>query len=345
MLPKTRLEIVAHDGDVHVRNGDLDAIDLSAKAKEDEGGGGGGGGGGDGERRVVAGVVEGPSSPTVRLEAERVSLVTALIPERYCGAQVRAQAGAVSVAKITEASLDVWAKKSVDLQSVKGIEVDVHSDAGDIGGVASGSNVCLRTKQGAIDMKKVVGNAVDVHSLGTVSMGSLYADVASVLSEERNVSLGNIGCKELVVRAEKGVVDIKGVTGNLEVAGCRRASIHLSKDCQKVQVRDVEEDIEITLEAGTSVKCKIDSASKEWTEDVREEAVVGQEEMDAVILSVPGMGLGMGLDTTAGNHRGESEVEPRQSELTVSAPNARVRISANSWLASMLMKKPSEKKK
>ena len=95
MLPKTRLEIVAHDGDVHVRNGDLDAIDLSAKAKEDEGGGGGGGGGGDGERRVVAGVVEGPSSPTVRLEAERVSLVTALIPERYCGAQVRAQAGAV----------------------------------------------------------------------------------------------------------------------------------------------------------------------------------------------------------------------------------------------------------
>lgn len=354
--PKSVVEVDADHGNVSIENGDLCAVEIGATGVA-----------GDDPDAAPLDPPEitttslasassqqqqqNPGTPppiriTVRSSSQGAALVTARIPERYCSLTARARAGSVRVERITEASLNVTARDSVDLASIRGTEVAVESELGDVRSPAgaSGASVSLRAPSGAIEMKRVVGNSVEVVARGDVDLASVYADSASVASEAGSVLLGNTGCDDLLVAAEAGDVRVDGCTKNLRVLGCRSATIHLSRDCGLVHVSSVRETVRVTVEPGARVRATVRCARRLPTSgsDVREDPLddedpIRLEGATTTVVSAEG-GVANQRTGNAANFSANSAID---SVLVVDAPEATVSIGARSWLAG-LMNKPKK---
>lgn len=311
--PGATLEITSRSGDVTCNNGGHTEVVVSSSTEPSS----------SLEVNPHPDSLDARTATVIGVVSDSAS-VTALHPERYCSVRALAPRGRVSVASLVEASLDARARGDVDLGSVRGVTVSASSDEGSVVcGNTSGSKVRLASASGEVSAKKVVGNAVEVNAATLVSLRSIYADAATV--EGASVDLGNAGCASLVVRAAEGA-KIGGITGNLRVEGGETCEVHLSRDSGVVEIVGVEREVRVTLEPGAGeVECALDAASTEMGE--------GASVSDCGrVLRAEGGGARPArlLDAQEGG------VDAVRRELLVSSPNARLVVSASSWLSGFL---------
>ncbi|XP_059917796.1 protein FAM185A [Gadus macrocephalus] len=108
---------------------------------------------------------------------------------------------------------------SCTLQSVKGHEVEVHSDGGHVTGIGTiHGNVNIRTSgDGAVDVKKLQGTVMHVSTeRGPLKVKAIYAESTSVSSSSGTVELGHVH-GEATVKSVSGDVIINGSSGSLDV--------------------------------------------------------------------------------------------------------------------------------
>lgn len=141
----------------------------------------------------------------------------AFVPARF-DLDVELRDGGVTVNDTFEGDVKIHTTSAdVKVEKLKSMYVDIEADDGDVeGGVLQG-NVSIRTAAGNVEIGRVQGPSVRVvTATGDVKTSAMYADYASIRTNEGTVKLG--GAQGYVkVRTVEGDVEVSGVEGRLDV--------------------------------------------------------------------------------------------------------------------------------
>mmetsp|Transcript_152 Transcript_152/g.336 ORF Transcript_152/g.336 Transcript_152/m.336 type:complete len:373 (-) Transcript_152:375-1493(-) len=145
-------------------------------------------------------------------------------PEKWISYDIESKGGApVHVSKVVEASLAVRSHGGdVELGAVRAYSAHVHTmgaaRCGALrGNELSGSNVELRTGRGAIDLKRLIGQRVQVELHNApLRVGALYAENIVVHTGGAAVDIGTLDCSghEANIETEGGKISVNSLDGN-----------------------------------------------------------------------------------------------------------------------------------
>eukprot|EP00195_Chlamydomonas_chlamydogama_P008097 CAMPEP_0202901448 /NCGR_PEP_ID=MMETSP1392-20130828/14257_1 /ASSEMBLY_ACC=CAM_ASM_000868 /TAXON_ID=225041 /ORGANISM="Chlamydomonas chlamydogama, Strain SAG 11-48b" /LENGTH=393 /DNA_ID=CAMNT_0049588009 /DNA_START=96 /DNA_END=1277 /DNA_ORIENTATION=+ len=151
--------------------------------------------------------------------------LTAIIPDKWVNVDITTKGAPVSVAKVIEASLAVSSKGGdVSLGTIRAYEARINTmgspSCGKLqAGELSGSDVQLSTGHGIIDIKRLIGQRVHVHTHDApVTIRALYAENADISTGGGSVEVDTCDCNcEGNIESEGGPITVHALDGNLNL--------------------------------------------------------------------------------------------------------------------------------
>lgn len=198
----------------------------------------------------------------------------------------------------------------IELKSIKGGQVDVVTESGNVIGSSLQGDVTITTKNGNIDLGKV--QALDLNlttSSGSVMARALYANSTMVQTDTGAIILGALHGKAKIT-SDAGSIKIGTAEGHVIVTTKTGSSaVHLN-ECQYAECTSTSGSVSVSMLEDQAATVTIQEPS----------AING----NATLVGIDGIGTDAAVS-------GEGSINGGGFPLTVGSPEGSVSINTKSW--------------